>query len=57
MSQERLADLADLHRNHVGTVERGERSVGLDTMMALARALAVEPGALFEGWDVADRQV
>lgn len=50
LSQERLAEAADLHRNHVGTVERGERSVGLDTILSLAGALDVPPAALFEGW-------
>ncbi len=52
LSQERLAEAADLHRNHVGTIERGERSVGLDTILALAGALDVPPARLFEGWQV-----
>lgn len=49
LSQERLAEQADLHRNHVGTVERGERSVGLDTILALAGALDVPPGSAVRG--------
>jgi transcriptional regulator with XRE-family HTH domain len=47
LSQEGLAELAGLHRNYVGGVERGERNVGLDNVVALARALAVPTAELF----------
>ena len=49
LSQERLAELAGLHRTYVSSLERGERNVGLDNVYALARALDVPPSALFEG--------
>lgn len=39
LSQEQLAEKADLHRNHVGLIERAERSPSIDVAHRLARAL------------------
>lgn len=41
MSQEALAEAADIHRTHVGFVERGERGVTVDVALQLAAALRV----------------
>jgi len=46
MTQEGLADAAGLHRTHISLIERGKRSVRLETVERLAVALRVQPGRL-----------
>lgn len=46
ISQEQLADICNLHRTYVGSVERGERNVTLTTLETLATALGVSVPAL-----------
>lgn len=46
LSQEALADAARLHRTHISLIERGQRSVRLETIEALAKALKVQPADL-----------
>ena len=47
ISQEELAARADLHRNYVGSVERGERDVGIMALERLAAALGVSLAEFF----------
>lgn len=49
VSQERLAERAQLHRTYVGHVERGEVNVALWNVIRLAAALEVDPSTLVEG--------
>ena len=49
LSQERLAELAGLHRTYLGGIERGERNVSLINLGAIANALDLSLSALFEG--------
>jgi transcriptional regulator with XRE-family HTH domain len=39
LSQEELAAKAGLHRNYIGSVERNEKNISLDTMERLGLAL------------------
>lgn len=41
LSQEELAARADLHRNYVGSVERGQRDIGIGALGRLTTALGV----------------
>jgi transcriptional regulator with XRE-family HTH domain len=42
ISQEALAEMADLHRTYISDVERGVRNVSLATAFRIAQALGVE---------------
>lgn len=50
LTQEDLSGLTELHRNHIGGIERGERNITIKTVLALARALNVQPAELLVGY-------
>ena len=41
VSQEKLAELADVHRTYVGMIERAEKNITLRNMEKIANALGV----------------
>jgi transcriptional regulator with XRE-family HTH domain len=47
LSQEALAEKADIHPNYVGRIERGECSATVGILLRLARALGIRPYQLF----------
>lgn len=46
LSQEMLAEKADIHHTHVGLIERGERNPSLDVAHRVARALGLTLSAM-----------
>ena len=48
VSQEKLAEKADLHHNYVGEIERGEKAATIDTILKIARALGIHARDLFD---------
>lgn len=42
LSQEKLAELTDVHRTYISGLERGRQNISLLTMHKLAQVLAVE---------------
>jgi transcriptional regulator with XRE-family HTH domain len=51
LTQQQLAELADLHTNYVSSVERGERNIGLHNVARLAYALDVPVSVLVSPLD------
>jgi len=47
LSQEELAERAELHRNYVSDIERGDRNPSLENIHKLARALDMTVSQLF----------
>jgi transcriptional regulator with XRE-family HTH domain len=51
LSQEKLAELAGLHRTYVSSVERGERNLSLENIEKLATSLGVSMSTLMPDFD------
>lgn len=48
LSQEKLAELADLHRTYIGMIERGEKNITLLNIERIAVALQISIENLME---------
>ena len=55
ISQEELAARAGLHRNYIGSIERGERDLGLDSASRLAGALGLSLADFFSHFTEVNR--
>ena len=42
LSQEKLAEFADVHRTYIGMIERAEKNITLLNMEKIAKALQIE---------------
>jgi transcriptional regulator with XRE-family HTH domain len=52
VSQDTLAEIADIHRTHLGALELGQREPHLSMLLILADALETRPETLLEGLPV-----
>lgn len=54
LTQEHLAETAELDRSYVGSVERGERNLSIENVCRLATAIGVSPADFFSWWRAAE---
>ena len=52
LSQEELAERAELHRTYVSDIERGDRNPSLENIQKLAKALNMKVSALFINYGI-----
>ncbi len=48
LSQEKLAEKADLHRTYIGMIERAEKNITLLNIQKISRALGISISSLFK---------
>ncbi|HSK97860.1 MAG TPA: helix-turn-helix transcriptional regulator [Euzebyales bacterium] len=49
LSQEELAERAQLHRTYISSLEQGRRNVAVHNVVRLAEALDIDPAELVRG--------
>jgi transcriptional regulator with XRE-family HTH domain len=53
LSQEKLAELSEIHRTYIGDVERGTRNIALVNMLKIATALDITLTELIQNMEKA----
>ena len=48
-SQESYADICEIHRSHMGEIERGEVDAAISTLAKLAKGLDITVSAMLKG--------
>ena len=48
ISQERLGELAKVHRTYIGMIERAEKNITLSNMQKIAKALGMKVNSLID---------
>lgn len=56
LSQERLAERAQIHRTYVPGIEAGRRAITVVVLLAIASALEVDASQLIDGLEVEGRR-
>jgi len=52
LSQEKLAEIAEIHRTYISSIERGERNPSLENIEKLAKALDISIADLFANYGI-----
>ena len=52
LSQEELAEKADLHRTYISSIERGDRNVSIENIEKLVKALDISVSAFFANYGI-----
>ena len=48
LSQEEFADRCELHRTYIGSIERGEKTITIETAYKIAKALGMPLSYIFQ---------
>jgi transcriptional regulator with XRE-family HTH domain len=48
LSQEEFADRCELHRTYIGSIERGEKTITIETAYKIAKALGMPLSRIFQ---------
>lgn len=52
LSQERLAEICELHRTYISSIERGERNPSLENIERISKGLDISMSSLFVNYGV-----